>query len=179
MNNGRSISSQRTKAKECYPYEEMTDVFIPGLFCFVKSRSHLFLVRYNKAIGIIRNSQTKIMIVPYLSDVAIYCEQAVFFFFHPTLAVPRRVGRAAPSSHLPAFAPCSEFTLSRSRARCEVLNSNRSWKTMRSRSHVTLKTQIVLCFWRELWRDRERGSLSCSFVFPLKKSKGAALFICP
>lgn len=54
------------------------------------------------------------MIVPYLSDVAIYCEQAVFFF-HPTLAVPRRVGQAALPSHLPVCTLCSEFTLPRSK----------------------------------------------------------------
>lgn len=37
--------------------------------------------------------------------------------------------------------------------------------------HVTLKTQIFCCFWREHWQDRERSSFSCSFVFLLNNQK--------
>lgn len=49
------------------------------------------------------------MIVPYLSDVAIYCEQDDCFFL-PTLAVPERLGQAALSLHLLVCTLCGEFT---------------------------------------------------------------------
>lgn len=49
------------------------------------------------------------MIVPYLSDVSIYCEQAVFLF-PPTLAVPGGLGQTALSLHLLVCTLCGEFT---------------------------------------------------------------------
>lgn len=45
----------------------------------------------------------------------LFIASKLYFFFLPTLAFPQRLGQAAVSSHMPACALCSEFTLPRSK----------------------------------------------------------------
>ena len=44
----------------------------------------------------------------------LFIASKLYLFFLPTLAFPQRLGQAAVSSHMPACALCSEFTLPRS-----------------------------------------------------------------
>lgn len=64
----------------------------------------------------------------------------------------------------------------RNRKSCKVLNSNRSWKTMQLRLHVTLKTRSLCCFWREHWHDRERGFLCHAVLFFCSNQKRLRTF---
>lgn len=112
----------------------------------------------------------------------LFIASKLYFFFLPTLAVPRRLGQAALSQHLLVCTLCSEFTLPRSK---ELQGFELQPQLKDNAAAVACDFEILNLFLvlkGALTRHRMRLSFFFSlqfFFFFRLKSNDRAHFICP
>lgn len=119
------------------------------------------------------------MIVPYLSDVAIYCEQVVFLYFYfyvPALAVPRRVGPSrSPLTSACVCTPCKWNSLCRAWKKKKELQGSELQPQLKDNAvAVASDFEISNPFSvseGSTDKTRERGSFFLAVLFFRKKKK--------
>lgn len=117
------------------------------------------------------------MIVPYLSDVAIYCKQAVFFSSLSGSSMESRPS-CSPFTSACIHPLCCEFTLPCSKE-LQGFELQPQLKDDALAVACDFENSNLFFFWREQWQDRER-ELSCSqFCFSVRNQKTLLALLAP